>query len=224
MIALARMRVVGFLRSGRVVAPLLIALVVLSVAYGGGRADAAEAYGVSALIMFPVLAWQTKLLLDAEPDVQRRLALTTLRSRRREAVAGVLAALAVALPVVLLAMVLPWLFGALNSAGAGRGLLLGLWAHLIMLPAALGLGAWSSRVIVGTPGRAVAVLGAGVVLAIVLGLRGSPVPWLAPPLMSITRRLTSGISVAELVALSCWALVWAAAALSGYGWLRRSRA
>ena len=44
------------------------------------RRAAGEAYGVSAVVLFPVLAWQTKLLLDVEPDVQRRLARVSRRA------------------------------------------------------------------------------------------------------------------------------------------------
>ena len=73
MIALIRMRLIGFVQTGRAAAPLLAALVVLSTLYGGGKAQAGEAYGVSAAVMLVVLAWQTKVLLDVEPDVQRRL-------------------------------------------------------------------------------------------------------------------------------------------------------
>ena len=90
--ALVLMRLAGFIRTGRFIPPLIAALVLLGILYGGGQAHIAEAYGVSALMMFPILAWQTKLLLDTEPDVQRRLALVALRSRWREAFGGMFAA------------------------------------------------------------------------------------------------------------------------------------
>nr|BFE76683.1 hypothetical protein GCM10020092_099840 [Actinoplanes digitatis] len=72
MSALVRMRLAGFVRSGRALAPVIAAVVVLAVVHGGGQSAAAPAYGYSAVMLFPVLAWQAKLLLDAEPDVQRR--------------------------------------------------------------------------------------------------------------------------------------------------------
>ena len=122
MIALVRMRLAGFLRTGRALAPLLAGLVVLGILYGGGAARPAEAYGVSAVVLFPVLAWQTKILLDAEPDVQRRLARVAVgagagrwspgcspppwspRWRRSPS-----------------ALVLPWLFGGVDRPGrSGR--------------------------------------------------------------------------------------------------------
>ncbi|MFD0817358.1 hypothetical protein ACFQ0D_03280 [Micromonospora zhanjiangensis] len=98
------MRLTGFVRTGRVLAPLLAGLLVIGVLNGGGRSQAAEAYAVSSVVLFPVLAWQAKLLLDIEPDVQRRLAVVTV-GRRREALAGLLAATVVGLVPVLLGLV-----------------------------------------------------------------------------------------------------------------------
>ena len=66
--------------------------------------------------------------------------------------------------------------------------------------------------------------GSALVLAYVIGLRGSPVPWLAPPLVSTARSLDAGASFAAVSGLTVWALVWGAVAIAGYGWLRRSRA
>jgi hypothetical protein len=223
MTALVLMRLAGFIRTGRFIPPLIAALVLLGVLYGGGQAGIAEAYGVSALMMFPVLAWQTKLLLDTEPDVQRRLALVALRSRTREAIGGMSAAALVAVPVVLIALALPWIVDALKPVDVGNGLLLGLWAHAIVVPPALALGALSSRVVAGTPGRAAAILAGGIVLALVLGLHSSPVPWLAPPLISSAHALAQGAPSAAVVGLTAWALVWSTVVLAGYGWLRRTR-
>jgi hypothetical protein len=223
MTALILMRLAGFIRTGRFIPPLIAALVLLGILYGGGQADIAEAYGVSALMMFPIIAWQTKLLLDTEPDVQRRMALVALRSRRREAVGGMIATAIVAVPVVLIAMALPWIVDAVKPVNVGSGVLLGFWAHAIVIPPALALGALSSRVVAGTPGRAAAILAGGIVLALVLGLRSSPVPWLAPPLISAAHTLAQGAKGAPLLGLTAWALVWSAVVLSGYGWLRRTR-
>lgn len=107
MIALVRMRLAAFVRSGRALAPVITALVVLGIIHGGGESAAAPAYGYSAVMLFPVLAWQAKLLLDAEPDVQRRLARLTAGARR-EATAGLLAATGLGLAFCAVAMLVPW--------------------------------------------------------------------------------------------------------------------
>src|SRR5436305_6434586 len=112
MSALIRMRVVAYVRTGRFILPLLAALVLLGVLYGGGRSRPAELYGVSALLLFPVLAWQTKLLLDAEPDNQRRIAITAIGSPGRELTAGLVASALAGVPLILLGLILPWLFDA----------------------------------------------------------------------------------------------------------------
>ncbi len=110
MTALVRFRLAGFLRTGRALAPVLAGLLTLGILYGGGRAQPAEAYGVSAVVLFPVLAWQTKILLDVEPDVQRRLALVAVGPAREQA-AGLVAAVVAGLGLVAVALVFPWLVG-----------------------------------------------------------------------------------------------------------------
>ncbi|MEE3918596.1 hypothetical protein V2I01_09065 [Micromonospora sp. BRA006-A] len=120
-IALVRLRLAGFVRTGRALAPVLAGLLVLGVLYGGGRARPAEPAGVSAVVLFPVLAWQTKILLDVEPDVQRRMA-RVVAGPARERAAGLIAALVAGLAVVLLALALPWPLGGVTAAvGPGSG-------------------------------------------------------------------------------------------------------
>ncbi|MFD2765614.1 hypothetical protein [Micromonospora eburnea] len=229
MIALVRLRLAGFLRTGRALAPVLAGLLALGVLYGGGRAQPAEAYGVSAVVLFPVLAWQTKLLLDVEPDVQRRLARVVV-GPAREQVAGLVAAAVAGLGTVALALVFPWLVGGVTGQvpPGGRsvpaGIALGVWAHLLALPAAVALGALASRVITRSAGYGVAVLTVGVVGALVLGLSGSVVPWLAPPVMPVARALAGELAVPTVLLLTGWALTWAAVVLAGYVRGRRTRA
>ncbi|RKR90051.1 hypothetical protein BDK92_4419 [Micromonospora pisi] len=230
MIPLTLMRLTGFVRTGRALAPLIAGLVVLAVLYGGGQAQAGEAYGVSAVVIFPVLAWQTKLLLDVEPDVARRLALVTVGSRGREAVAGLVAAGLAGIGTVAVALVLPWLLGGVvgpkdtGDLPLAEGIALGVWAHLLVLPAAVALGALASRAASDSPRYGVLILVGGVVGAIVFGLRDSVVPWLAPPMMATARATTSGPTGVRVVELTVHALLWSAAALALYGWLRRRRA
>jgi hypothetical protein len=121
--------------------------------------------------MFPVIAWQSKILFDAEPDVQRRLVRVRAGSAHREIAAGLLAALTAAAPTVVLTLALPWVFRGVKAGSSGllAALATGVWAHAVSALAAVALSAWSSRVIAPTAGFAVCVLAGGGVLAIVVG-------------------------------------------------------
>lgn len=225
MSALVRMRVAGFLSGGRALPPLIGVLIVLGLIYGGGASPAAAAYGYSAAALFPLLAWQTKLLLDAEPDAQRRLARIAVGAGR-EAVAGLLAAGLLALAVCAAAMAAPWLFGGIDTAVEPvGGVALGALAHLLAVPPALAVGGLAARSVTGGVRNGVAVLVVSAVLVIVLGLQGSAVPWLVPPLMATARALTPDElpSAGTVGLLAAWALAWSAVAFTAYGRLRRSR-
>lgn len=225
MIALTRMRLSAFVRGGRALPPAIAVLVVLGVIYGGGASTAAIAYGYSAAALFPVLAWLTKVLLDAEPDVQRRLARISV-GPRREALAGVLAALVVCLIVCALAMGAPWLFNGIDpTKSLGSGIALGVLAHLLAIPPAIALGALSSRAVTRTVRTGVAVLAVAAMLVVVLGLKGSWAPWSVPPVMAMARALNDPRThlATTLPRLIGWAVLWTAAAFTGYAALRRSR-
>lgn len=230
MSALVRMRLTGFLRGGRALAPLIAVLVELGVIYGGGSSPAAVAYGYSAAALFPVLAWLTKLLLDTEPDGQRRLARLAI-GPRREATAGLLAAAVCAVVVCLAAMVAPWLFHGIDTRQSfGPGMALGVLAHVLAVPPALALGALASRAVTGSVRNGVAVLVVAAVLVVVLGLQRSFVAWLVPPVMDTARVLDKSVppnavppSAGTLLLLCAWAIAWCAVAFAGYGRLRRAR-
>lgn len=227
MTALVRMRLSAYVRTQVALAPLLCTLAVLGVFYGGGQAEPAEAYGVSAVILFPIFAWQTKILLDIEPDAQRHIAATAVGSRVRELAAGLAAAAATASVTLVAGMCLPWVLGGVKATGNDLPLLAslasGLWLHLLAVPPALALGALASRPVTGRAGASALILTGGTVFAIVLGLKQSPLPWLAPPLMPAARAAIDGATAAGIVGFTLWSLVWAAAALTGYAQLRRCR-
>ncbi|MBM2619145.1 hypothetical protein JIG36_26695 [Actinoplanes sp. LDG1-06] len=225
MSALIRMRLAGFLRGGRILPPAIAVLVVLGVIYGGGASPAAVAYGYSAAALFPVLAWQTKLLLDTEPDVQRRLARVAV-GPRSEAAAGLLAAALLALVVCTLAMVTPWLFHGIDTTKAvGSGTALGVLAHLLAVPPAVAVGALASRAVTRGVRNGVAVLVTAAVLVVVLGLQGSITPWLVPPVMATARALNDvkAPPAATLVLLVTWATLWSAVSFTLYAHFRRTR-
>lgn len=224
-LAIVRLRLAGYVRGFYAIAPTLAGLVVLALLYGGGVAQAGEAYGVSAIVMFPVLAWQTKILLDAEPDVQRRLVRVSGGSAEREIGAGLLAAAVAAGPTIVLALALPWAFGGVTAGKASLAavLAIGLWTHVLAGLAAIGLGAWSSRVVSRSAGVAVCVLAGGSVLALVLGLGHGPLRWLAPPLVAVARATATGLHGGAAFGLTLWAVAWAGVVLAGYWTLRHSR-
>jgi hypothetical protein len=231
MIALAWMRLAGFLRGGRALAPLITVLVILGVLYGGGPSPAATAFGYTAAALFPVLAWLAKVLLDTEPDVQRRLARVAV-GPVREGAAGLLAALVAGAVVCAVAMAVPWVFHGIRppasgsgEASTGTGILLGVLAHLLSLVAAVALGALSGRAVTRRILPGVTVLVTGSVLAVVLGLTTSVAPWLVPPVMATARALNSGEMPpgGRLTVLVVWSLGWSAVALGAYAGLRRSR-
>lgn len=229
MAPLIRMRLAGFVRTGRAAAPLVAALAVLSILYGGGKAQAGEAYGVSAAVLFAVLAWQTKILLDVEPDVQRRLGRVGVGGAGREIAAGVVAAVLAGLPVILIALVLPWLVGGVTGpqhAGdppLAEGIALGVWAHVLLLLPAVALGALASRAVSGQAARGLAILVGGVIMAIVLGLKNSPAPWLAPPVMATARDTVGGADPVAVAVASAWGVLWAAVVVAVYARLRARR-
>ncbi|WP_250001389.1 hypothetical protein [Actinoplanes sp. M2I2] len=225
MSALIRMRLAGLLRGGRILAPAIAVLIVLGVIYGGGPSPAAVAYGYSAAALFPVLAWQTKVLLDTEPDGQRRLARVALGARR-EALAGLLAATWLGLFVSAVAMVAPWLFRGIETGrGVLSGTLLGVLAHLLAVPPAVAVGALAGRAVTRGVRNGVAVLVVAAVLVVVLGLQGSFAPWLVPPVMATARALNDvePPPATTLIQLIVWAVLWCAAAFAIYARLRRTR-
>ncbi|MEV6634145.1 hypothetical protein AB0M54_25690 [Actinoplanes sp. NPDC051470] len=225
MTALVRMRVTAFLGSGRIAAPAILALAVLGVLYGGGASEAAPAYGYSATVFFPVLAWMVKLVLDTEPDVQRRLARIVVGARR-EALAGLLAAALCGLVLCLFAMAAPLLVGAIQGPDLLGGILLGVVAHLLALAAALALGALSSRVVAGSLAKGLLILVGGAILTIIFGLSHSIAPWLVPPVMAVARALNADTlpGAGRYAFLAAWSLTWCLVVLAGYSRLRSRRA
>jgi len=229
MTALVRMRLVAFIRSGRVLAPLMCVLVVLLVIYGGGAAQVGEAYGFSSAVLFPILAWQTKLLLDVEPDTQRHLAIVAVGSRHREWFAGIVAAALAALAGSAFTIGVPWLVGGVTGPQRpddppfAAGFVAGVWAVFALIPPALALGALASRAVTRDTARGLMVLVGGSIAAYPLGITSSPVWWLVPPVLRVGRSAVHGLAGATMAGYTVHALLWTAVALAGYSWLRRAR-
>ncbi|GAA3385132.1 hypothetical protein [Cryptosporangium minutisporangium] len=226
-VALTRVRVRGYTRSRRALAPLIATLGLLAVVHAGGAAPIVEAYGISALVLLPVLAWQAKLALDLEPDAQRLLAATAVGGAGREVVAGLVAAAVPATVTVLVALAVPWVFGAIAPPESGgalvAGLAFGLWVHLLAVATGLAIGAWASRAVGPDLGRATLTLVGGVVLVLALGSGAAdPLGWLVPRLTA-TVRAASAARSADIVLLSVHTVLWAAVVLAAYARTRLTR-
>lgn len=225
--ALARMRFSGYARSQRVLAPVLATLVVLTVVHTGGAGPAYEVYGFSAMALFGVLAWQSKLAFDTEPDSQRQLSFLAIASARREVGAGLLAAAVTAVPTIVVAVGLPWFVDAVKvEPGVGPALsavALGVWIHIVAAVPALAVGAIASRPITQTRGWGVATLVGATVVVLVLDVSELKiVRWLVPQLMGPSKSAEHG-DVLYGVIVTAHALVWAAVLVGAYLLLRQRR-
>lgn len=225
--SLVRMRLHGYWRSGRAVPPLVTALVVIASLYGGGAEPAGEGFGLSAYILLPVLALQTKLLIDAEPDVARKMIVVCV-GRRGDVLAGLLAAAVAGLAMIMIAIVLPFAIGGIAVHAPGppfaAGFVLGIWAHLLILLPALALGALTSRAVTGSIGVGALALVGGWICMMVADLPRSPIRWLAPPMIDIARAARANLDGSLVSGLTAWTLGWTAVAIAGYAILRRHRA
>jgi hypothetical protein len=221
--ALAWMRLRGYVRSQRALGPALAAVALLGIAYAGGPSSAKQAYGFSAAVLLAAYAWSAKSLLDLEPDEQRLIARASVGSARRELAAGLLAALVATLPIVVLAALLPTVFGFVNADGPAeltRAVVLGFWCHGMAALCGTGIGALASRAVTTSIGWAVLILAGSPVLVLILGSRDSFVRWLVPPVL--------GPADAEqwpaLLLVTVVMLAWIAGLVGGYAALRRTRA
>jgi hypothetical protein len=183
MIALTRFHLDGYLRSLRVLHPLIaIVLILVIFLLGPGGPSSADlavgSYGDVAAFLFPIAAWAARGLLDTEPDGQRDL--SSLAVGRRTVPAGLLAAylLNLALGAALLGPVLAQGVQAGADSGAtAAGIILAL---LVAVPATL-LGAWTSRAVIPSQAVSILVLLGGSVLILILGL--GPLSWLTLPMI-----------------------------------------
>ncbi|TQS47074.1 hypothetical protein [Cryptosporangium phraense] len=213
---LAWSRVNGFARTRRALAPWIALFGLLAILHLGGAAPSTEAYGTSALVLLPVLAWQVKLVLDAEPDGQRLLANVAVGGPFREVLAGLLAALTPAALTIAVALVFPLVIGAIKNPGSLTGLLFGLWIHVLSALTGLAIGAWSSRAVSPDLGRATLTLVGGVVLVLALGSGAvDPLGWLVPRLTASVKAANDG-SLLDVTLLGLHGLAWISLALAGY--------
>ncbi|URM99919.1 hypothetical protein LUW76_39510 [Actinomadura madurae] len=197
MIALVRFQVAGYVRSLRVLHPLILVLlaVALILVQGPSGPDAADlavgSLGDVAAFMFPVWAWAARALLDTQPDEQRALTTTAARSPSAPAWAGLFAAYTVNVFLGAVALAVP-LLQALGAGSPGQAVLAGLVLNLLVaIPGTL-LGAWTSRARIPHPGISLLVLLGGATALLLLGL--GRLAWLSVPMIGWMRAAHDGPS------------------------------
>ncbi|MFC6878946.1 MULTISPECIES: hypothetical protein [Actinomadura] len=228
MIALARFQIVGYVRSLRVLQPVIVVLLIMMLVLlqKPGGIDrtrlAVGSFGDVAAFMFPVWAWTARALLDTQPDEQRALSATAARGRTTPVWAGLLAAYAVNIGLGVLAFAAPLAYAP--GAGVGGGAMLtGTALGLLVAVAATLLGAWTSRAIIPDAGVSLLALLGGVAAALLLGL-GS-LSWLSVPMIEWLRAGNHGATefVSDFPPIALHLALWSLAVGTAYVLTSRTR-
>ncbi|MFF4235018.1 hypothetical protein ACFYYL_04015 [Actinomadura geliboluensis] len=213
MIALVRFQVAGYVRSLRVLHPLIlvflfVALVLFQGPSGPDAADlAAMTFADVAAVMFPVWAWAARALLDTAPDEQRALTATAVRRPSIPVWAGLLAAYGVNLCLGAVALAVP-LLHAVQAGSPGSAVLTGCGLNvLVAVPGTL-LGACTSRALIPDPGVSLLALLGGAVAILLLGI--GPLAWLSVPMIEWLRAAHDGPDtfISDFPAIALHLLIW----------------
>jgi ABC-type Mn2+/Zn2+ transport system ATPase subunit len=223
MIALARFQVAGYVRSLRVLYPLIVVLLVVALVLLEGPWDdtgaAVGTLGDVAAFMFPVWGWTARALLDTQPDDQRALSDQAVGP---SSAAGLLAAYTVNLGFGALALAVP--AAQALSAGAGMAALMaGIGLHLLVAFAGTVLGAWTSRAVLPDAGISLLALIGGVTAALLLGL--GPLSWLAVPMLEWLRAAhdSPAAFTSAFPGVALHLLLWTAVAATVYLLIKQRR-
>jgi hypothetical protein len=224
-----RFQLSGYIRSVRVLHPILALALLLAVVFSsplGGtpaqvRQGALNAVADLAVLVFPICAWAARALLDTEPDAQRHIT-AVAAGRWRAVVAGSAAAYVCSGVLALIAPIYP----LIQAAGSGLDAQVAVLS-VALLPlsalAATALGALTSRAVMPSPGTSILVLLGVCAANLILGL--TPLHFLAVPMIEWMRAAGHGTAAFThafpLIALRT--LVWTALAGASYAWLRRTR-
>ncbi|GAA2574558.1 hypothetical protein SMC26_36325 [Actinomadura fulvescens] len=225
MIALARFQVSGYVRSLRVLQPVIVILLILALVLFQPPANAelaAGAFGDVAAFMFPVWAWAARALLDTQPDEQRALSATAARHPLTPACAGLLAAYAVNLALGAAILAVPTVQG-LSAGLDGTALAAGLGLNLLVAAAGTFLGAWTSRAVIPDAGVSLLALLGGATAALLLSI--GPLSWLSVPMVAWIRAAHDGPGefVAAFPGLALHLGLWTAVVGVVYVVVRRGR-
>jgi hypothetical protein len=221
MIALIRFQVAGYVRSLRVLQPLI--LVVLAVALvlvqGPSGPDAADlavsTFADVAAFMFPVWAWAARALLDTQPDEQRALTTTAARRPSAPTWAGLLAAYTVNAFLGVVALAVP-LVHALQAGSPGQAVLVGFVLNLLVAVPGTLLGAWTSRARIPHPGVSLLALLGGATALLLLGL--GRLAWLSIPMIEWMRAAHDGPTAftSAFPAIALHLLIWSTVVGTAY--------
>ncbi|MVZ99463.1 hypothetical protein F8568_003530 [Actinomadura sp. LD22] len=228
MIALARFQVEGYVRSLRVMHPVIVvALVMVLVLFQGpGGPERVElsvgSFGDVAAFMFPIWAWTARALLDTQPDEQRALSATAARHRWTPTWAGLIAAYGVNLCLGVIVLAIP-LVQALQVGAPGRAILAGCALSVPVALAGTLLGAWTSRAVIPDPGVSLLALLGGATAAILLGL--GRLSWLSVPMTGWLRAAHDGPDrfLADFPGLVLHLALWSAVVGAAYAFAARLR-
>lgn len=228
MIALARFQVEGYVRSLRVLHPVIVvALVMVLVLFQGpGGPERVKlsvgTFGDVAAFMFPIWAWTARALLDTQPDEQRALSATAARHRWTPTWAGLIAAYAVNLCLGAIVLAVPLVQG-LQAGAPGRAILAGCALSVPVALAGTLLGAWTSRAFIPDQGVSLLALLGGVTVVLLLGL--GRLSFLSVPMIEWLRVAHDGPDrfVADFPGLVLHLALWSAVVGAAYVFVARLR-
>ncbi|MBE1534789.1 hypothetical protein [Actinomadura algeriensis] len=198
MIAIVRFQTAAYVRSLRILPPLLVIVLIVFLMLlqrpGGPKAAelAVGTFGDVAAFMFPVWAWAARGLLDTPPDEQRALTASTARRRSAPVWAGLSAAYLVNLGLGLVALAAP-LVHAISLGSPGSAVVAGCALTALVAAAGTLLGAWTSRAVLPSSGTSLLTLLGGAAALILLGL--GPLAPLSVPMIDWLRAAHDGPDV-----------------------------
>lgn len=150
-------------KSQRWLPPVFVYLAATAILYGGDPGTPLPPYGVSAMMLFPLAAWLTVVLVNNEDPVQRHVTLAAVGGWRRLLASLVGAAAVLNGVLVLLATFVPAVIH--HHPYALSDVVLGFVAHVISAVTGIGLGVLCARPIIPTTGWSlVAVVGVSLVV------------------------------------------------------------
>jgi hypothetical protein len=153
-------------KSQRWLPPVFVYLATTGILYGGDPGTPLPPYGVSEMVLFPLAAWLTVVLVNNEDPVQRHVTIAAVGGWRRLLGGLVGAASVVNGVLVLVATFVPAVIH--HHPYAVSDVVLGFTAHVIAAVTGIGLGVLCARPIVPTTGWSlVAVVGVSLVLLVV---------------------------------------------------------